>query len=107
MSDIAKAIPLSTFGSSSLSGTYQAINASGLPNSCFFVRINNGGNTPITISYDGVTDNEFIRSNSEFELPSQANSQPNAMKALSPKGRVYWVKGTAGAGTISLSGYYV
>jgi hypothetical protein len=107
MSDIAKSIPLSTFNSASISGTYQAINANGLPNACFFVRIVNGGTTPITISYDGVNDNEYIRANSDFELPSQTNSQPDGKKALSPVGRVYWVKGTAGTGFIALSGYYV
>ena len=107
MSDIAKSIPLTTLSSASISGTYMAINPSGLSNACFFVRITNGGTTPITVSYNGTTDNEYILAGSAFELPSQSNSQPDTYKALSPQGRIYWIKGTAGTGTIALSGYYV
>lgn len=107
MSDIANAIPLSTFSSASLSSSYQVINSGGLPNSCFLIKISNGGSTNVTISFDGTTDAELVRANSDFVLPSQSNSQPNSYKALSPKGRIFYIKGTAGTGTISLSGYYV
>lgn len=106
-SDTVKSVPLSIFSSASLSGTYQAMNSGGLPNACFLVKISNGGGTDIFISYDGTNDAEMVRANSDFVLPSQSNSQPNAQKALSPKGRVFYVKGTAGMGNISLSGYYV
>lgn len=61
----------------------------------------------ITISYDGIHDHEFVASNSVFELPSQANSQPGAQIALFPKHTVVYLKGTAGTGNIYLSGYYV
>ena len=105
--DVVKAIPLSSLNSTALSSSYQALNSSGLPAACFFIRIVNGGTTAITLSYDGITDNEQVLNGQVFELPSQSNSQPGAFKALMSKGTVVYVKGSAGAsGAITLSGYY-
>ena len=73
----------------------------------FLIRIVNASNAAITISYNGLDDHEFIPANGVFELPSQINSQPNAHVALFPKNTVVYVKGTAGVGTIYVSGYYV
>jgi hypothetical protein len=105
--DTVKAFALSSIASSAISGTYAAINSSGFPHAPFFVRIVNNSNMQITISYDGVNDNDVVRSGADFDLPSQTNSQPNARKALFSKGTIVYVKGTSGTGNVYLTGYYV
>lgn len=102
-----KAIPLSTFNSANLLNTFQVINSAGLPFPCFLVRIVNAATTAITISYDGITDNEYLAANTAFDLPLQTNAQPNNKVCLIPAFTKIYVRGTAGAGTIALSGYYV
>lgn len=88
-------------------GTFQVVNAAGLPFPCFFVRIVNASNQAITVSYDGVTDQEYIAANTSLDLPLQSNAQPNNKVCLIPAFTEIFVRGTAGVGTIALSGYYV
>lgn len=102
-----KALPLSTVASSTLTASYQSMNPSGFSHPVFFLRLVNGGSTAITVSYNGITDNDVVPANSVLEIPSQANSQPSAHYALwSARTQVY-IKGTAGTGSITLAGYYV
>ena len=102
-----KALVLSVFDSADMLGTYQSLNAPGLSSPCFFIRIVNASNEAITVSYDGVNDHEYILEDSVFELASQTNAQPNAQQALMSAYTQVYVKGTAGMGTVTLSGYYV
>lgn len=101
-----KALELATFDSASLSGTYQALNPDGFFKAPFYIRIVNDGSTAITVSFDGVTDNEYVPDVDSWELNSQQNAQPNNWVCKWPSGTVVWIKGTAGMGTITLSGYY-
>jgi len=98
---------LSSILSSAVTALYAPLNGTGFIQAPFFIRIVNASSAAITISYDGVNDNEYIPANSVFELPSQTNSQPGAHIALFPKLTVVYLKGTAGTGNIYLSGYYV
>jgi hypothetical protein len=98
---------LSSKASSTVNGTYAALNSPGFIQSPFFIRITNASNEDITVSYDGIHDHEYVSALTSFELPSQTNSQPNAHVALFPKNTIVYVKGTAGTGNITLSGYYV
>lgn len=102
-----KAIPLSTVASSTLTASYQSMNPGGFAEPLFLLRIVNGGSTAVTVSYNGITDNDTVPANSVLEIPSQTNSQPSAHYALwSARTQVY-IKGTAGTGSITLAGYYV
>lgn len=109
--DWVKAIPLTTFNSAALLAGYQVINVNGLPQQCFLVRIVNDSTTGVFISYDGSTDNDYIPSHTTadcvLQVASQTNAQPNAQKALFAKGTQVFVRGAAGVGLITLSGYYV
>lgn len=105
-STIVKAIPLSTFNAAALGAAYQAL-STGLDEACFMIIINNDSNTDITISYDGITDHDYVSNNETRTLASQTNAQPNAMAALFPKYMPVYIKGVAGVGTVTLSGYYV
>jgi hypothetical protein len=102
-----KAIPLEGFDSASLTASYQAINPTGLPAACFMLRISNRTKGDIEISYDGVTNHEYILSDETFELPVQLSAQPTAWEALISKGTIVYIKGTASVGTIRLTAYYV
>ncbi len=102
-----KSFILSSVLSSSVSSTYAPLNGTGFIQAPFFIRIINASTMAITVSYNGVNDNEFIPANSVFENHSQTNSQPNAQVALLPKNTIVYIKGTAGTGNIYLSGYYV
>jgi hypothetical protein len=104
--NIIKAIPLTNFASASLTTDYQAINTTGLSNSCCILRLNSTSSTSVTVSYDGVNDHEFLLAGASFTIPVQANSQPNNFIANFPIGMQVYVKGTAGTGNIYLSGYY-
>lgn len=106
LKNIIKAVPLTTFNSTGLSGTYQAINAGGLPSSCFLIRITNGSGVPITISYDGTTDGDWLASNGTLQLNGQTNADPQSGIANWPIGTKIFVKGTASTGLIYLSAYY-
>jgi len=102
------AIPLGIFNSAALTANYQPIYASGLPAPLAVLRIVNLGNEDIIISYDGITDNDYIVAGTTFFLPAQMNSQPNNQVMLIPKGYMLSVKHAKipGIGNIYISGYY-
>lgn len=106
MANYIKALALSTFNSASMTGSYQAINGSGLQHPCVLLRIVNSSNQDITVSYDGTTDNEYVRAGEALTLPFQAQNLPSGRVSVMRKGTILYVKGTAGAGTIALTGYY-
>lgn len=87
-------------------GEYQSINSAGLPAACFLVRVINNSSEDVTVSYNGLTDNDFIPKGETLQLPLQSNSQPNNYVALMAKGTVVYVKGTAGTGDVYLAAYY-
>lgn len=102
-----KAIPLSTFDSASVSSSYQAVNTNGLPNSCYMLRIVNDSDKAITVSYDGSTAQEYVAANTTAQLEGVLNNgTPYAQGGIFPLGLIVYIKGTAGTGTIALSGYY-
>ena len=104
--DTAKLIPLTNIASASVIATYKAINPNGLPQACYLLRIFNNSNQAVTVSIDGATDQEFVIAGTYINLYAQNNSGPTAQKCYWPVGTVFYVKGTAGAGNIYLSGYY-
>lgn len=104
--NIVKAIPLTNIASSTFSGSYQAINSTGLPNACFLIRLISTSSTPVTISYDGTNDHDYLPGGATIQLPHQSNSQPNNFIANLPIGTIVYVKGTAGTGNVYLAGYF-
>ena len=102
-----KALTLSTLNTSTLTDNYQAINTGGFAYPIFYLRIVNDSSNPITISFDGINDHEYIVENTSFELGSQTNAQPLAQVALFAARGVVYVKGTPSSGTVTVSGYYV
>ncbi len=102
------AVPLSTVAGTALSGTYAAMNATGLPVACFRISITNTTANPVTISYDGANDHDVVAASSSIEISSQTNAQPQAWLSLFGQGLVVSIKGTSAmAGSVYLSGYYI
>jgi hypothetical protein len=102
-----KAIALTNIASSTVTGSYQAINTSGLPNPCIIIRIINNSSKDVTVSYDGVNDGEFVPTMTTLQLPLQSNMVPNGNVAVLAQGTIVYVKGTAGTGNVYLAGYYL
>lgn len=96
---------MTSLDSSTIGAAYLPINT-GLPQALSVLRIINASNTPITISYNGVQDHDYVAANTPFQLPNQSNSMPNNNMGLIPKGTIIYAKGTAGVGFIYLAGYY-
>lgn len=101
------AIELASIASSAVTASYQAIDATGIEKACFLLIINNNSNQAITVSFDGVTDNEYIPATTRVEFNVQNNAMPASWVALWPTGTKVYVKGTAGTGNIYVSGLYV
>ena len=97
------AVPLK---GAAVTATYAPLNAGGLPNACFLLRIINQSANQITISYDGTTDHDTLPANTDVSLPVQSNSQPNNYIANFPVGFTVYVKGTAMSGNAYVAGYY-
>lgn len=101
------AIPLSVFNSAAVAAGYQAVNGpNGLPFPCVILRINNASNAAITISYDGVTDHEYLAAGQLLQIDAETNALPKSNSCSFKKGTIIYIKGAAGIGTIALSGYY-
>ena len=101
-------IALSSINSATFTGSYQLLSAAaGLPAACIMLHIANNSTVPITVSYNGTTDHDFILSAHDRELNFQTNGQPQNFAASLPKGTKIYVKGTGpGTGSIYLAGYY-
>jgi hypothetical protein len=100
------ALTMSSKDSATVGAGYAALNAGGLAQSCSILRIVNDSNQAITVSYDGVTDQDYVAANTSLQLYFQTNAQPDTGRALLARGTVVSVKGTAGVGTIKLIGYF-
>ena len=106
LNNSVRPIPLSSIDSASISGTYQLLSAAaGIPSPLLNLKIVNNSSVPVTVSYDGVNDHDFIRADTDYQVNFQSNNQPqNNVAILSQFTKVY-VKGTAGTGLIYLSGW--
>lgn len=100
------AIPLQSINSAGLAAGYTAANSITLSHNVSILRINNAASTAITISYDGTADHEFLAANQVLQIEAQTNSLPNAFACNFKTGTIIYFKGTAGVGSIYVSGYF-
>ncbi len=100
-------IPLSSVDSAAFAGAYLLLSgAGGVTNPCIMLHIANNSNVPVTISYDGVNDHDFLLPNSDRELNFQSNANSQNWAASLAQGTKVYVKGAAGVGLVYLSGFY-
>jgi hypothetical protein len=95
-------IELSSIASSTVSGTYQAINAGGLPNACHSINIVNDSTQDVTVSFDGSTDHNYLKTGNTLNVAT-----PDGFINGIRKGETVWVKGSSGSGNLYLSGKYM
>lgn len=105
--NIVSFIPLTSVSATTFDGlTYMPINPGGTPEPLFSYSIINDSSVDIFISYDGVTNHDFVQSGGTISSPLQYNALPNTYIANLAKGTVVYVIGSAGTGTVYLSGQY-
>lgn len=102
-----KAVTRGVLAGSSLTSSYQAINATPFVGACFRIALYNTTNGAVDISYDGSTDQEIIPPNFYIIIDAQANAQPSGNEALFAKNLVVYAKGSSGTGNVYVTGYYV
>ncbi len=102
-----KAATRGSLAGMSVSSSYQAINSTPFVGACFRIAIYNTTNGAIDISFDGSTDHDVVPATSYIVIDAQTNAQPSAFTALFSKNLVVYAKGSAAAGTVYVSGYYV
>ena len=101
------AVEMIGLGSAAMLAAYQPIDTAGLEQPCFYVRIINASDEDVTISYDGVDDHDYLPAGQTLTLPLQSHSQPSNYVAQMKAGAKVYVKGTAGAGSIYIAGYFL
>lgn len=99
-------VPMTTFASSSVTGTYEPIITGGLAKPCFVISITNNSTQDINISFDGTTDADYIPKATSKNLPLLYPLIPQTNSAQFAQGTQIYVKGTAGTGSIFVAGYY-
>lgn len=101
---LIKPLVLTTFNSTGLTGSFKVVNTNGLDGPCFMLRIVNKSTVPVTISFDGTLEHDYVLSNDTLNLV--APYDPNGLRTWR-KGLKVYVKGAAGVGLIYLTGYYI
>ncbi len=105
-----RCIPLMTFDTSTLSGSYQAVNPSGFPLPIKIFKFWNTSSSGITVSYDGVNDHDYYQASGGMILDLQTNHENTSAYGSGTlngrAGQVIYVKGSTSAGTLYLVGYY-
>ena len=79
-----------SFDTTTLTGTYQALNGTGTSNDCKVLKIYNGSGVGIDISFDGINKHDFWPSGATIIIDFQAN---HADPAASGAGKLYLKKG--------------
>jgi len=105
MANFVKAIPISSINSAAFTGDYDVLSV-GLDNACSILRIVNDSNRDVTVSYDGVTDHDYVVAGSNLTINAQTNSRIAGDIAQFRKGLPVHVKAAAGTGFVYLAGYY-
>jgi hypothetical protein len=97
---------LRSIDSATLSGSYQALGTP-LAHPASIVKLVNNSTVLVTISIDGATDVDVAPATS-FWLYDETANRPSSTDAIfAPMGRQYYVKGSAGTGSIYLVVQYV
>lgn len=109
---------MAVFDSSTLTNSYQAMNGasqyliftgSGFPDSIKSLKIYNGSNVGITVSFDGVVRHDYWPAGASIILDIQTNHANNSAYGSGTlngaQGQIIYGKGTAGTGSVYISAY--
>ena len=104
-----QAIPLTTYNSASLTGSYATMNGTGTEQPIKLLKMYNASTVGITISYDGSTDHDYIPATATLILDLQTNADGMGGHGghwQIAKNQVIYGKGSAGTGLLYIIGYY-
>lgn len=112
MADISSftCIPKNVFNPASLTGTYQVMNSTGFADDIKIYKLFNGSTTvSIDISYDGVTNHDFIPPQGTLIVDFQTNHSDNASNGAGTlygrKGQLIWGKTAESPTFLQMIGY--
>lgn len=97
---------LRSIDSTTFTGSYQALGTA-LNNAASIVKIVNNSDVLVTVSIDGTNDHDILPSSSFFLYDVTANSSRQSDSIFIEKGRQYYVKGSAGTGSVYLVVQYI
>ena len=100
------AIPLTSLNAAAVAIGFAPVNPNGLAEPCVILRIINDQTMPITISYDGLTDHDYLPARGILQINAQTNSLPKGNICRFNKGSIIYVAGVAGVGNVVVAGYY-
>ena len=83
-------------------GEYTVVNANGLPKACNIIRIINRSKDDMTISFDGVTAHDYLKTDHEMQMTAHYGPNQGGYRRLAKA----YVKGTTSTGFIHVVGYY-
>lgn len=92
--------------SATFTGSYQKIGAP-LSNACSLLKLVNNSTVLVTISVDGVNDHDISPAASFWLYDITSDSPEESGSIFRKKGTQYWVKGSAGTGSVYLVAQYV
>jgi len=95
---------LRSINSATFTGSYQQVGTA-LTYPTRILKIYNGANVAITISWDGINDHEYLPASGFVLLDISTNKQSNFQCQI-PAGTSIFVKGSAGTGSVYVSTYY-
>jgi hypothetical protein len=98
--------PLRSIDSSTLSGSYQAVGTP-LANSSSILKMVNNSTVLVTVSIDGTNDHDVLPSGSFFLYDVTSDSVDGVPGVFVQSGTQYYVKGSAGTGSIYLVTQYI
>lgn len=99
-------IEMQSFNVAGLAAGFAAVDVDGIESHLLVLSILNNSNTPVIVSYDGVTDHDIIVAGERVVYNLQSNSEPQNWVYQLKEGTVFYVRGVAGAGFIYFSGWY-
>lgn len=96
---------MQTFNCAGLTGSYQLVSAGGFDNDLAILKMYNSSTEEVDISYNGTDDHDIIPPGGTFILDITSNKE--GQRIAWPKGRETFVKGTASAGLLYITGYTI
>jgi hypothetical protein len=109
MASCFEAITMVVFDTATLTGTFEPLNPTGFSDDIKIFKIFNGSTVGVTISYNGVTPNDFYPATSTLIVDLQTNHEDTSNTGSGTlggrKGQIVWGMGTAGTGNIYIIGY--
>jgi hypothetical protein len=98
-------MPMATFDSSTLSGSYQAIGTP-LPDEARIVKMVNTSTVPVVVSLNGTTNHDVIPVGGFFLYDVGTNRGNSSPLMCIQKGTQFYIKGNAGTGDIYLVAWF-